>query len=141
MGRPAQPEELAPAYVFLATNADSSLVLRTTTHLAVVAPAGRALMLDTLRFADELRDAAGLELPPEGLKSAGVQPKEVELAKRLVDDMTKRWKPAQYRNTYHDDLMARIRQKIKEGRHARSRSGSATKRSRARRRSSTSRRC
>lgn len=93
----------------------AELVLRTTPHLAVVAPAGRALMLDTLRFADELRDAAGLELPPEGLKSAGVQPKEVELAKRLVDDMTERWKPAQYRNTYHDDLMARIRQKIKEG--------------------------
>ena len=93
----------------------AELVLRTTPHLAVVAPTGRALMLDTLRFADELRDAAGLELPPEGLKSAGVQPKEVELAKRLVDDMTERWKPAQYRNTYHDDLMARIRQKIKEG--------------------------
>jgi DNA end-binding protein Ku len=93
----------------------AELVLRTTPHLAVVAPNGRALMLDTLRFADELRDAAGLELPPEGLKSAGVQPKEVELAKRLVDDMTERWKPAQYRNTYHDDLMARIRQKIKEG--------------------------
>jgi len=26
MGRPAQPEELAPAYVFLASNADSSYI-------------------------------------------------------------------------------------------------------------------
>jgi len=93
----------------------AEFVLRTTPHLAVVAPNGRALMLDTLRFEDELRDVGGLELPPEGLKTAGVQPKEVELAKRLVDDMTEKWKPAQYRNTYHDDLMARIRQKIKEG--------------------------
>ncbi len=93
----------------------AELVLRTTPHLAVVASNGRALMLDTLRFEDELRDASGLELPPEGLKSAGVHPKEVELAKRLVDDMTERWNPARYRNTYHDDLMARIRRKIKEG--------------------------
>ena len=29
MGRPAQPEELAPAYVFLASNADSSYVTGT----------------------------------------------------------------------------------------------------------------
>ena len=26
MGRPAQPEEIAPAYVFLASNADSSYI-------------------------------------------------------------------------------------------------------------------
>ncbi len=93
----------------------AEFVLRTTPHLAVVAPNGRALMLDTLRFEDELRDASGLELPPEGLKSARVAPKEVELAKRLVDGMTERFDPRQYRNTYHHDLMARIRQKIKEG--------------------------
>jgi DNA end-binding protein Ku len=72
--------------------------------------------LDTLRFRDELRDASGLELPPEGLKGAGVAAKEIDLAKRLVDDLTERWNAARYRNTYHDDLMARIRQKIKEGR-------------------------
>ena len=83
---------------------------------AVVIPNGRALMLDTLRFQDELRDAKGLELPPEGLKSAGVAAKEVDLAKRLVDDMTEHFDAAKYQNTYHDDLMARIKQKIKEGR-------------------------
>jgi DNA end-binding protein Ku len=93
----------------------AEVVLRTTPHLAVVIPNGKALMLNTLRFQDELRDASGIELPPEGLKSAGVSPKEVELAKRLVDDMTEHWDPKQYKNTYHDDLMARIKQKIKQG--------------------------
>jgi len=93
----------------------AEVVLRTTPHLAVVIPNGKALMLNTLRFQDELRDASGIELPPEGLKSAGVTPKEVELAKRLVDDMTEHWDPKQYKNTYHDDLMARIKQKIKQG--------------------------
>jgi NAD(P)-dependent dehydrogenase (short-subunit alcohol dehydrogenase family) len=33
MGRPAQPEELAPAYVFLASNADSSYITGTVLHV------------------------------------------------------------------------------------------------------------
>lgn len=34
MGRPAQPEELAPAYVFLASDADSSFITGTILHVA-----------------------------------------------------------------------------------------------------------
>jgi DNA end-binding protein Ku len=94
----------------------AEFVLRTTPHLAIVVPNGRALMLDTLRFRDELREPKDLELPPEGLKSAGVATKEVELAKRLIDDMTEHWDAAKYHNTYHDDLMAQIKKKIKAGR-------------------------
>ena len=93
----------------------AEVVLRTTPHLGVVYPNGKALMFNTLRYQDELRDASGIELPPEGLKGAGVTAKEVQLAKRLVDDMTEKWDPSQYKNTYHDDLMARIEEKVKAG--------------------------
>jgi DNA end-binding protein Ku len=44
-----------------------------------------------------------------------VSSKEVELAKRLVDDMTEHWKPAEFKDTYHEDLMRRIHEKIKSG--------------------------
>ena len=37
------------------------------------------------------------------------------LAKRLVDDMTEHWKPAEFKDTYHQDLMRRIHEKIKAG--------------------------
>jgi DNA end-binding protein Ku len=93
----------------------AEVVLRTTPHLGVVYPNDKALMFNTLRYQDELKDAGGIELPPAGLKSAGVTPKEVQLAKRLVDDMTEKWDPSQYKNTYHDDLMARIEEKVKAG--------------------------
>ena len=93
----------------------AQVVIRTTQHLAAVAPNGRALMLVTLRYPDELRGLAGLDLPPQSLKATGVSAKEIALAKRLVDDMTEPWNPAEFKNTYHDDLMARIRQKIKQG--------------------------
>ncbi|MGH8713151.1 MAG: Ku protein [Casimicrobiaceae bacterium] len=93
----------------------AQVVIRTTQHLAAVIPAGRALMLITMRYPDELRGSSGFELPAEGLKGAGVSGKEVDLAKRLVDDMTEHWKPGEFKDTYHEDLMRRIHEKIKRG--------------------------
>ncbi len=93
----------------------AQVVIRTAQHLAVVVPVGRALVLNTLRYADELRDTKGLELPEAGLKGAHVTAKEVELAKRLIDDMTEHWNPDEFKDTYHQDLMRRIHEKIKSG--------------------------
>jgi DNA end-binding protein Ku len=101
----------------LSTNrvAVAQVVIRTAQHLAAVVPVGRMLMLNTLRYADELRPTKDLTLPAEGLKAAHVTPKEVELAKRLIDDMTEHWKPEEFKDTYHQDLMRRIDEKIKKG--------------------------
>lgn len=93
----------------------AQVVIRQTEHLAAVVVHGNALMLNTLRYQDELRGTSGLDLPAAGLKGAGVTAKEVELAKRLVDDMTEKWKPDAFHSTYHNDLMKRIKQKIKAG--------------------------
>lgn len=93
----------------------AQFVLRTTQHLAAVKPEARALMLFMLRYPDELRGTSGFELPAAGLKQARITIKEVELAKRLIDDMTEKWNPAAFKNTYHADLMARIREKIRKG--------------------------
>ena len=57
----------------LATNriAVAQVVIRTTEHLAAVVVKGKALMLNTLRYQDELRDATAIDIPAAGLK-AGV---------------------------------------------------------------------
>jgi DNA end-binding protein Ku len=91
------------------------VVIRTVKHLAAVVPTGRALMLNTMRYPDQLRDSEDLSLPAEGLKSVHVTAKEAELAKRLVGDMADRWKPGDYKDTYHQELMRRIREMIKAG--------------------------
>ncbi|MDB5807880.1 MAG: Ku protein [Betaproteobacteria bacterium] len=93
----------------------AQFVLRTTPHLVAVQPVGRALMLLTLRYADELKESKGLELPAEGLKEVRVTSKEIDLAKQLIEGMSDKWNPAQYKNTYHEDLMHRIEEKIKSG--------------------------
>jgi DNA end-binding protein Ku len=91
------------------------VVIRTVKHLAAVVPVGRALMLNTMRYPDQLRDSEDLSLPAEGLKSVHVTAKEAELAKRLVGDMADHWKPSDFKDTYHQELMRRIRDKIKAG--------------------------
>jgi DNA end-binding protein Ku len=93
----------------------AQVVIRTTQHLAAVIPSARALMLLTLRYQDELRPIEDLDLPPESLKAAGLSPKEIDLAKRLVDDMAEHWNPWEFKDTYHEDLLARIHEKIKLG--------------------------
>jgi len=93
----------------------AQVVIRTTQHLAAVVVSGNMLLMNTLRYPDELKDTKDLDLPAEGLKAAGVTAKEVELAKRLIEDMSEHWNPSEFHNTYHEDLMARIEQKIREG--------------------------
>ena len=93
----------------------AEVVIRTTQHLAAIVPVGRALMLDTMRWPDQLRDMSDLSLPAEGLKSLGITAKDAELAKRLVGDMAEHWKSADFEDTYHADLMRRIKEKISKG--------------------------
>jgi DNA end-binding protein Ku len=93
----------------------AQFVMRTKQYLAAVTVNGKMLMLNTLRYPDEIRKPEGLDVPAENLKAAGVTPKEIELAKRLIEDMSEKWKPEEFHNTYHEDLMARINEKIETG--------------------------
>jgi DNA end-binding protein Ku len=90
----------------------AQFVMRGTPHLAAILPAGKGMVLNTLRYADELRDIDALDLP--AAKSAPTA-KERALAKRLVDDMSGHFKAGAFHDTYHEDLMKRIREKVKKG--------------------------
>jgi DNA end-binding protein Ku len=93
----------------------AQVVIRTSQHLALVVANGPLLMLITLRYADELRAPNSLARTAQGSKGARVTAKEIELAKHLVNDMTAHWKPSEFHNTYHEDLMRKIKEKIKAG--------------------------
>lgn len=93
----------------------AQFVIRSTQHLAAVGSSGRALMLYTLRYSDELRSTSGFELPAAGMKESRVTTKEIDLAKRLISDMSGTWDPKEFKDTYHEDLMKRIQEKIKKG--------------------------
>ncbi|SAL87139.1 Ku protein [Caballeronia arvi] len=93
----------------------ASVVLHNKQHLAALIPVGPALALNTLRWGDEVRDFTEFKFPDESTKKAGVTPKELEMAKRLIDDMSDTWDPTKYHDTFRDDIMALVDKKVKEG--------------------------
>ena len=92
----------------------ASVVIRTKQYLAAVVPLGEALILNTLRFAKEVKTAEDLEIP-EKLKGHKPSAKELSMAERLIDDLADEWKPEKYHDTYHEDLLKRIEEKVKAG--------------------------
>jgi DNA end-binding protein Ku len=94
----------------------ATLVVRNRQHFAAISADEDVLMLTTLRYADEIRPASGLRTPPTRLNALGVTAREVEMAQQLIEDMAGAWKPREYKDTYRDDLLARIRSKVRAGR-------------------------
>lgn len=93
----------------------ATVVIRTRQYLAALIPTGDVVVLNTLRYENELKSPKDLEVPLGNLKASGVSPREIEMAKRLVEEMTDKWKPKGYRDTYHEDLLTLIDKRIKAG--------------------------
>jgi DNA end-binding protein Ku len=91
------------------------VVLRTRQYLAALFPAGDALVLDLLRYADELRSTENLDVPSSDLAELGITDKELALAEQLVGSLVEEWRPGQYEDTYRNDLLDLIRRKVEEG--------------------------
>jgi DNA end-binding protein Ku len=92
------------------------IVLRTKQHVCVLMPLGPALLLNTLRYADEVLPHAELAPTAATLEQAKVSPREFSMALKLVEDMReKTWDPSAYHDTYREDLLKRIDAKVKAG--------------------------
>ena len=100
-----------------ATNkvAITTVVIRTRQYLAALIPSEDLIVLNTLRYKNELRSAKDLRVPSSNIRASGVSPREIDMAKTLVREMTEHWKPERYRDTYHEDLLALIDKRIKAG--------------------------
>jgi DNA end-binding protein Ku len=87
----------------------AKFVMRETQHLAAVEGIGDALVLSTLRFADELVDAKSLSFP----SSKNLKKSELNLAKTLVNNLASEWDPARYADDYQKNLMRVVKAKLK----------------------------
>ena len=88
----------------------AKVVIRTKQHLAALKPNGDILVLETMRFANEIVDAAGLRAPEGAVGS-----KETEMARALINSMTNKWDAQRYQDEYSKALLEVIDEKIAAG--------------------------
>lgn len=93
----------------------AKIVIRERQHLCAVVPEGPMLIAEILRWPYELRTAADFDLPSEDLDDLGVSRQELDMAEQLVKAMVVPWEPDQYHDTYRDDLLKLIDEKVKSG--------------------------
>ncbi len=86
-----------------------TFALRQKQHLAAVKPMGDALVLELMRFDDELVDPTELKLPTTA--DAKVRPQEKEMAVKLIENLAQEFDPAKYRDEYQDKLREIIKAK------------------------------
>lgn len=92
----------------------ANVVLHTKQHLAALMPLESALVLVMLRWPAEVRSLDELELGSDVTKPS-LAKGELDMAKRLVEDMSADWQPDEYRDGFQDKIMALVAKKAKAG--------------------------
>lgn len=87
----------------------AKFILRDLQHLAAVEVIGDALVLSTLRFADELVEVSSYTFP----SAKQFKKKELDMATALVENFAEDWKPEKYTDDYRENLMRLIKAKMK----------------------------
>ena len=77
-------------------------------------PAADLLVLDLLRYPNELRDPADYDVPGDA-DEVGLKKKELEMAESLISGLEADWDPDKYEDTYRQKVMAMIEEKVSSG--------------------------
>jgi DNA end-binding protein Ku len=85
------------------------IIMRQKQHLAGIKVVDDALILELMRFANELIDTATLNLPADSL----VRPQELQMAEQLVTSLAEPFDPSKYTDEYRANLMRLIHGKMK----------------------------
>lgn len=75
------------------------VVIKTRQHIAALLPYQDLLLLNILRFSNEIQNPEIFEIPKTNLKAYQLSDSEINMAERLVKSMTVKWEPKKY----HDD--------------------------------------
>ena len=84
-------------------------VLRNKEHLGVIKPTGNVLVLEQLRFNEEIRKPVGLDVPD----AKATDKKELDMALALIDQLSSQFDPADFKDKYREDIKAVITAKVK----------------------------
>lgn len=91
----------------------AKVVIATKQHLAALVPSGPALVLSLLRWGDEVKTLDSLALPAEGRKA--ISAAELKMATQLVEEMSGKWDPADFKDEFRIQVMQLVEKKAKAG--------------------------
>lgn len=94
----------------------STFVMKTREHLCALLPHEDAILVEILRFNHELVSADDLPVSIAAMKGMKFSEREMQMAERLIEEMTTEWRPEKYKDAYYADVMRMIEQKVKTGR-------------------------
>jgi DNA end-binding protein Ku len=86
-----------------------TITLRQKQYLASIKPVGEAVILDLMRFADEVLDASEYRFPAE----QEFHPKELQMAEQLIQNLSEDFSPEKYADEYKANLEKIIGAKLK----------------------------
>lgn len=92
----------------------ATVVIRTRQYLSALTPRGDGLVLNLMRYHQELRSLSDLDLPGSA-DEVGVKAKELKMARDLIASMESDWDPAEYHDEYREKLMEYIEQRVESG--------------------------
>ena len=90
----------------------AKVVIRTKQYLAAVIPEGDAMVLDLLRFSQEVRDTKEFDLPTGSLEEYKISARELDMAEQLVASMSSTWEPNKYTDDYRTALLEWIEAQV-----------------------------
>jgi DNA end-binding protein Ku len=85
----------------------ASFVMRNKESLAILRPDKDAIILNRIRFEEEIRDTQDLALP----KETSVKPAELKMAVTLINQLTAKFNISKYKDTYNGELLKLIKAK------------------------------
>jgi DNA end-binding protein Ku len=88
------------------------VVIRTRQYLSALMPQDDALLLNLMRFPQELIQPDQFELPAGKLSDYRISARELEMAGQLIESMTASWKPTDYRDDFRDKLHKFVERRI-----------------------------
>jgi DNA end-binding protein Ku len=94
------------------------VVIQTKQHFAAVLPLGPVLVLNLLRWDADIRDHAGLGIPADGVKGAGVTAAELKMASQLIDSMSSGFRPEKFEDRFRRQVMQLVAKRAKAGKTA-----------------------
>lgn len=85
----------------------ANIAMHNREHIVILRPGSKGILLHTMYYPDEIRQVEEFRTD-----TSAVKPKELELAKTLVESLQATFEPEKYKDNYRENLQAMIKAKV-----------------------------